>query len=223
VIVIWDDNSSNNYTYLGMWDIKQPQLRPQPLLIKASVALIGNPSPEVPSNEQSLAIAPDGSHVALGFGNHILLGKPAIVGKRIIWQQDQPNRLIGQLNTLQGVVWSGDGKRLFGVASNLALNYVLGWDLARQPGDLLRFGIPMEATAFTCLAAYPGADKGMFAAGTMDGKIYIWDGQTRKLPVRTLVSPSIQKPVHMLAWSPDAQWLAASYADNDVTILIWKI
>jgi WD40 repeat protein len=100
---------------------------------------------------------------------------------------------------------------------------VLGWDLARQPGDLLRFGIPQEAATFTCLAAYPGSGKQMFASGTQDGKIYIWDGQTRKLPVRTLVDPSIQQSVQMLAWSPDGQWLAASYADNDVTILIWKI
>lgn len=225
VIATWNDNSGNNYTYLGMWDIQQPQLRPQPLLIKASAAQYNSPSQTgIPINLQSLAISPDASRVALAFNDHILLGKPEIVGQRVVWRQDEPNRLIDKLNAVQGVVWSGDGKRLCSVASNIGgLNYVLGWDLAQQPGDELRFGIPQEAATFTCLVACPGAGEQMFAAGTQDGKIYFWDGQTRKLPARTLVDPAIQQPVQMLAWSPDGQWLAASYADNNVTILIWKI
>lgn len=224
VIATWDDNSNNDYTYLGMWDTMQPQLRPQPLLIKASVALSGSPSQiGIPPDEQSLAISPDGSRVALAFNDHILLGKPEIVGKSVVWQQDEPNRLLDQFNAVQGVAWAGDGKHLFGVAEDTATNYVLGWDLALQPDDQLRFGIPQDAAEFTCLATYPKADKEMFAAGTKDGKIYIWNGQVRKLPVRTLVSPSIQQSVLMLAWSPDGQSLAASYADNYATILIWKI
>jgi serine/threonine protein kinase len=226
VIATWDDNSSIDSIHLGMWDIKRPRLRPQPLQIKAIAAVYDSRSSQdyIPENRQSLAISPDASRVALAFYDHISLGKPEIVGQRVVWRQDQPNRLIGQYNTVQGVVWSGDGKRLCSVAETIdGLSYVLGWDLAHQPGDQLRFGIPQKAAAFTCLAACPGAGKQMFAAGTQDGKIYIWDGQMRKLPVRTLVDPSIQQRVQMLAWSSDGQWLAASYADNDVTILIWKI
>jgi eukaryotic-like serine/threonine-protein kinase len=96
--------------------------------------------------------------------------------------------------------------------------------LTAKSADLLRFGIPQDATGFTYIVAYPKVDKSMFAAGTEDGKIYIWDGQTMKLPVRTLISPpSIKGGILSLAWSTDGQWLAASYGDIDVTILIWKI
>jgi WD40 repeat protein len=63
----------------------------------------------------------------------------------------------------------------------------------------------------------------MFAAGTKDGKIYLWSGETRKLPIRTLATPDINAAVVALSWSPDGQWLAASYEDPDATILIWKI
>lgn len=228
VIVIWEIDGANNdfYTCLGMWDIKQPQLRPKPLVIKASAASYNYTTNNslILSANQSLATSPDATRIAFASDNYVLIGTPEIVGNQVVWRQDRPNRLIDRLNNINGIAWSGDGKRLVGIATNTyEIDYVLSWDLARQPDDRLRFGIPMDAAGFSCLAAYPKADKALFAAGTTDGKIYIWNGQTRKLPVRTLVSPSIQQPVHMLAWSPDAQWLAASYDDNDVTILIWKI
>ncbi|WP_165422793.1 serine/threonine-protein kinase [Ktedonosporobacter rubrisoli] len=226
VIVTWEESSSDDSFYLGMWDITQPQLRAQPLVIKASAAIYDMATIEigVPSNEQSLAISSDATHVALACNDRILLGQAEIAGGQVVWKQQQPDRLIEQLNTIHGVVWSGDGKRLVGVASNLTgSHYVLSWDLTRRSDDVLRFGIPKDAKVFSCLAAYPKADKGMFAVGTTDGKIYLWNGQPGALPVRTLISPSIQKRVQMLAWSPDGQWLGASYADSDVTILIWKI
>lgn len=218
LVVIWD-NVHDDFIYIGMWDITQPQLRPQPTAIKASVAFLSYDLIYL-----VLAISPDATTISLASSKGLLLGKTEIKGNKVVWEQSQQIQAKGIFGSLNGAIWSGDGQRLLGITDGFGpLNVVFGWDPVNQPRTLLRFGIPQDAAEFTYIAAYPKADKRLFAAGTKDGRIYVWNGQTRTLPVRVLFSPAIQGKVEMLAWSPDGQWLAASYNDIDVTILIWKI
>jgi WD40 repeat protein len=63
----------------------------------------------------------------------------------------------------------------------------------------------------------------LVAAGTKDGNVIIWNYLKNTQPAGTLNSGGLNAEVLALAWSADGQWLAASYKDNDSTILIWKI
>jgi serine/threonine protein kinase len=218
-IAIWNSRpSEDNVYHLGMWDITQPAQEPQPLSPQGRLSAVP---------QQPLPIAPDGQQVAIGTLEGILLGTPAIVDNKVAWLPSRPPLLIKQsipYGSANFLIWGSGGKRLIGIIDGEGVDTIVGWDFARQSDDLLRFGIPSDAPLkFTALATHPSATNNMFAAGTGDGKIYLWSGETRKLPIRTLASPDISATVEALSWSPDGQWLAASYDDPDATILIWKI
>lgn len=69
----------------------------------------------------------------------------------------------------------------------------------------------------------PHASTPMVAAGTSTGSIYLWNIAAGASPLRQLDVNAIQAEVQSLAWSSDGQWLAASFADDNCTILIWKL
>jgi WD40 repeat protein len=70
---------------------------------------------------------------------------------------------------------------------------------------------------------YPNTLKNLYAAGTRNGLVYLWDEQAGQLPIRILKGGAIQGSVITLAWSPDGAWLAASYDDSDASIAIWGL
>ena len=200
----------------------QPAQNPQPLLVQGLLTNISSRA-----KAQSLAIASDDVQIAIGTLKGVLTGTLAIVGNKVTWSPSRPplptRQKILNVGSADLLDWGTGNKRLMGIMDGGALTAVVGWDLAGQPDDLLRFGIPSDALDFTALATHPSATSTMFAAGTKDGKIYLWNGETRKLPFRTLVPPGISAQVMALSWSSDGQWLAASYQDTDATILIWKV
>jgi WD40 repeat protein len=226
-IAIWNGNHSEegDVYHLGMWDVTQPAQNPQPLSTQGMLGFLEASSSFKGSS--GLPVAPDGRQVAIGTAKEgVLLGTLAIVDNKVVWMPSRsplPIRNTIQYGSADFLIWGSGGRRLIGIIGELVLDTIVGWDFASQSDDLLRFGIPPEASEFTALATHPRATSNMFAAGTKDGKIYLWSGETRKLPVRTLASPDINATVLTLSWSPDGQWLAASYEDTDATILIWKI
>jgi serine/threonine protein kinase len=219
-IATWTATGLDDGFYLGMWDITQPAQNPQPLLTPGQLSTIYS------IKAQYLPVAPDGQRVAVSTLKEVLIGTMAIVDNKVVWQPSRPPLLIKK-NSYGGsadlLSWGAGDRRLVGIGDMGPLNTIFGWDLSGQSDDLLRFGIPSDASEFTTLVTHPSAKSNMFAAGTKDGKIYLWSGETRKLPIRTLASPDIDANVLALSWSPDGQWLAASYKDSDATILIWKI
>jgi WD40 repeat protein len=220
---IWDaSGSSVDAFYLGMWDITKPTQNPQPLLMQGMLTLV---STDI--KEQALAIAPDGLQVAIDTYKKVLTGTVAIMDNKVAWLPSRPplltRKTIPNSGSADLLSWGSGGRRLMGILDGGYFTTIVGWDMVGQSDDLLRFGIPPDAPDFTTLVTHPSAASTMFAAGTADGQIYLWSGETRKLPLRTLASPDISAKVIALAWSSDGQWLAASYQDTDATILIWKV
>jgi WD40 repeat protein len=157
----------------------------------------------------------------------VLVGTPQIINNKVTWQASIPTPLTRGGNETFGspdlLEWGSGGKRLVCIYNSAPFSFMLAWNLAGKPDEPLRFGMPSEALNFTALATHPQPTNNMFAAGTENGTIYLWSGETKKMPIRTLATPDITATVLALSWSPDGQWLAASYKDNDATILIWKI
>ncbi|HEY4386733.1 MAG TPA: WD40 repeat domain-containing serine/threonine-protein kinase [Ktedonobacteraceae bacterium] len=220
---IWSLVSMDTGYYLGMFDLSQTAQQPQPLLMSEQLS-----SSSLNFKGQSCPMPPDGRRLAIATLQGVLVGSPQIMNNKVTWQANASVPLTkGKENGIFGspilLEWGSGGKRLICIYDSIPFNIMLGWDLAGKPNEPLRFGIPPEAPDFTALATHPKPTNNMFAAGTENGTIYLWSGETKKMPIRTLAAPDITDTVLALSWSPDGQWLAASYKDNDATILIWKI
>ncbi|HEV2660808.1 MAG TPA: hypothetical protein VGU68_09415, partial [Ktedonobacteraceae bacterium] len=76
---------------------------------------------------------------------------------------------------------------------------------------------------YSALACNPARTNPGFATGNQSGEVYLWQFADKSSPLKTLDSNGITEAVTALAWSHDGHWLAASFSDDNASILIWKI
>jgi serine/threonine protein kinase len=170
-----------------------------------------------------LAVAPDGSTVAIALYDGVAVGHVGLVGGTPTWQPltadlqfDKPNY------EAYGVTWAPIGKVVGSFYNvNGSSLYFWNWPKSKSPVQILQANA--EITTMAWCPAPANAQTYLVAAGTKDGNVIIWNYLKNTQPAGTLNSGGLNAEVLALAWSADGQWLAASYKDNDSTILIWKI
>ncbi|GHO46489.1 WD40 repeat domain-containing protein [Ktedonospora formicarum] len=131
--------------------------------------------------------------------------------------------------SLYGATWASDGESLVGSNSYTpgiyffsTLEKTLKLRKVRMPSSF-RKSVVDDDVRVSSVACSPTPS--MVAMGTSGGEIWLWNLQENSLPVgEPLTSNSIgARKVQALSWSPDGKWLAASYADVNASILIWKV
>src|SRR5262249_20764146 len=155
------------------------------------------------------------------------VGKLDVQGNAFKWNPASYSPLVNTTskysNGVKTLAWTASGNGIIGIVDDgYPGNKLLGWDLKNSPKDAFLFNTPSNNTYLTTVVTYPTTDKTLFAAGSKDGSVYIWNTNQNNLPARTLHSGGITAEVLSLAWSGDGQWLAASYKDKDATILVWS-
>ncbi|GCE02761.1 serine/threonine-protein kinase [Dictyobacter aurantiacus] len=173
------------------------------------------------------------SLLAVQYNNQITVGQVTISDKAY-W------RARGHISVpmnMQRMAWTPDGKSLLAVygTTNADMNK---WSLgiipiqnvlsstsqkAVQPvSELTLPDFPTIADEYTCIAA----TSRMVAIGDSRGEISIWKLSTDSAsssPPTKLRTSGIQAAVQQLSWSQDGKWLAASFVDQQSSILIWKL
>jgi serine/threonine protein kinase len=219
LVAVWNDpKPGTKQSYLGMWDIQQPDLKPQPARLNQ---LLTSRAPLDP--QRALAVTSDGTRIAICTTNGAMVGSPAIVNNAVIWQPASPGLLqyqSGSTNGIQALAWSNGGSSLLGLPQNKPNNKIIIWNIPQAASDL---PAPSSSTYFSALAFAPSAGQSQIAAGTEEGNIYIWNEDGGSIPVRTLNSGGVQGKVITLSWSFDGQWLAASYNDAQSSVLVWEL
>ncbi|MBO0783404.1 MAG: protein kinase, partial [Ktedonobacteraceae bacterium] len=229
VVVGWYTTSDTDKSHLSMFDITKPTLSPTPVTIPDSLSVF-SPSKELgASSVQALAVARDGTSIGLAASKGALVGTAEIAGNKVVWKPRLPHALLWKKdqnygNSVQTLTWTYNNNGLIALVDALTLNVVTGWNLKDNPDEPIKFGMPSEAPDFTTIAIRPVANRSVLAAGAKNGKIYLWDGNANTiLPSRTLSAGDIQGYPLTLTWSPDGQWLAASFNDNEASIVLWRI
>ncbi len=218
VLIILNVVSNSPYqTSLRIYDPGQPAQVLQPALIN------GGPT-NLTEDSLPAALAPDGSTFALSIGTAdltqgVLVGKVSIADMQVQWQ---PNPLMKTRDEVKSIAWSPGGHYL-AAAAPADIGQILNvWD-ATQHYQPLKPGPDLTniSERLNCIAWSP-TKQFQLAAGSSSGKVYLWTIQaTGASRARTL--PGIAGRVTALNWSPDGQWLAASYDDNLDSILIWRL
>ncbi len=219
------DTGIGGPTQLGLWDTTQPTLRFTP----ATIAEQLNPGPDL-VNERLLSIPSDGSRLALGLDQGVLVGDATVVGTKVKWQhlsnilKFEPQ---GFVNAADALGWTHKGDYIlalnaggFGSAPKIA---EWNWNKQQDPNQAPpTLGMPETSTALTTLAISPKPLLGFIASGSKKGPVYIWD-VNNKGGLPAFILNGISAEVTALAWSSDGKWLAASYNDTNASIRIWNI
>ncbi len=220
------NDPNNNKFMLRLWDTGQPKVEPQPVVFQGYFSQPTAATASIATN--AAAFSPDGSQLAiLPHGKTVLIGRVSIVGNATKWQlthslQIQTDELF---NDNVGVGWSADGNSVVALANNPYKQGLVYWNMREnkpQPHALI---IPDNdsSTQFTTLACNPVSTNPGFATGNQNGEVYLWQFADNSSPLKTLDSNGITQTVTALAWSRDGHWLAASFSDDNASILIWKI
>jgi WD40 repeat protein len=112
-------------------------------------------------------------------------------------------------DTIIGLAWSPDGKRLASGAHNRVINI---WNMANKRS----FSLRGHNGPVNCLAWSP--DQRLLASGSADHTICIWNTNTWQLQHRLTGHESV---VYSIAWSPRHKMLASGSWDN--TIRLWNV
>lgn len=210
---------------LGLWDTQKPTLQPKP----ASISGVLAPS-EYESTYRCLVASPDGTRLAIGTTQGALVGNSTLAGNNVLWQPASFNPLqylpgLHSGNSIDQMAWmwiKQGGQALLAITQGNP-NTFGGWDVGSSKPTFANLSRGLNnAPNFTAMAVYPNNQKWLYAAGTQDGKVYLWD-QSVYLPFRILNGGSIKGRIITLAWSPDGAWLAASYDDSNASIAIWSL
>jgi WD40 repeat protein len=132
-------------------------------------------------------------------------------------QADHPTfTLSGHLQEVTGVAVARDGKT---IASSSADGTVRLWS-AKVNGitseqQVLHHPTPARAVACTP----PGAEHNYAVSGTADGKLYIWDLDSKSgEPLKELTGH--RRAVNCIAFSPNGKWFVSG--GDDMEILLWE-
>lgn len=203
-------------TDLALWNMHRPGQKALTFRIKEALPFVLN-------GGNCAAVSPGGSTLVLCAGIGLQPGHLDTSGKAALW------RPIGSAlsvdgNSLGQVAWSSDGHYVAGIPASSSDNGLVGvWDATRQ----YQLALPSLAassvpTPVVAMAWSPASSGSQLALGGDDGNIYLWNVGRSPEPARIL-SRNIQGSVTSLAWSADGRWLAASYDDNLITILLWRM
>ena len=223
LVAVWNDPTQSGVPgYLGLWDTQQPDLTIQPA--RMSEVFTTRTSLDL---RCTLAVTQDRTRMAICTTNGALIGSAEIIDNAVAWQSVWPDLLQYQpgsnLNEVKALAWSAKGGNLLVLPKNGTRNTLMAWGLVQNVKKLDPFPALSPAIHFNAIAVSPTTDKSMFAAGTEEGEIYLWNGDVSNIPFRTLKSGGIRGKVLSLSWSFDGQWLAASYDDQKASILLWKL
>jgi serine/threonine protein kinase len=206
-------------SHIQIWAALSTQTR-QSLTARLLPGSLSSPNPN--DTAPLLAVAPDGSTIALGLSNGVAVGKVSLTGAAPSWRQLTATLPFDQLlGDPAAVTWSPDGRNI-GSFYTLGSSQLCFW---HWPGAAKKPALVISSDAtLTMMAWCPAASSSLLATGTQDGNILIWNQAKKKdQHVGSLNSGGVNAEVLALAWSADGNWLAASYKDNNSSILLWKI
>jgi WD40 repeat protein len=201
-------------------------LQPKP----ASISGVLAPS-EYESIYRCLEPSPDGTRLAIGTTQGALVGSSTLAGNNVRWQpasfnplQYLPGQHSGNAIDQLAWMWVKQGGQALLAITQGNPNTFGGWNISSSKPKFVNASSGLNnAPNFTAIAAYPNNQKWLYAAGTQDGKVYLWEQSAQLLPFRILNGGSIKGRIITLVWSPDGTWLAASYDDSNASIAVWGL
>lgn len=202
---------------LKIWNIQHPQSSP------VVVTINQEPTLDLLTPHNLLAISSNGSAIAVGTATGIQVGQVRTTGKQAVWQALSP--LLSLQNNVAAIIgWSADGRFVAALNdTSVSAGYLGVWD-ATQNYALAQPALELSVLASgpSCFAWGPASQKHLLAISGVNGQVALWNVGGNAAPQRTLPG-SIAGTVTALAWSADGQWLAASYNDAASSIVIWKV
>ncbi len=214
--------SLNQAFFAWEWDIGNPQLQSKPATVPTG--LVSDPS-EIPEAVVLLA-SPNGKLVAVGMASNFVLGQFNLQGDTTHWNQVGP---ILQFSadtpyTILGVTWSPDSRFVVALGDASPTKFY-AWDTQNLNQPPIIFQLPASAAKLLTTAWCPVTGSSLLAAGSQNGNVFLWNVGQSQFPARQLNTPANLQgsPITGLTWSHDGRWLAASYKDNNDTILVWKL
>ncbi len=215
-------STTTSSSILYVWDAEHPQRQlaaiSLPYLLQTTSSM----------NIGPLASSPHDAHMlALGTTNGVVLGTLTFTGQNVTFKQNRILQLATQAAPQDGsdpigaITWDNGGTYLAAIPDQSSTaQAVTIWNVQSQQSYNART-LPTQTTSITTLLWCPAPSSTLFAAGTTNGQVYIWDFSGNTSPTRTL--QGINASITALAWSADGQWLAAAYQDTNDSILVWKI
>lgn len=210
---------------LGLWDSQKPALQCRSTSINGVLS-----SSEYESMYRNLASSLDGTRLAIGTTQGALVGSTELTSTKVLWKPASFNPLQlhhGQSsgNAIDQLAWlrDQDGQSLLSITQGKP-NILVGWNIdSRDPDTPINVSEDLNNPPnFTAIAACPDTQKYLYAAGTQDGKVYLWE-KAENIPTRILNGGTVNGRIISLAWSHDGAWLAASYDDSDASIAVWSV
>ncbi len=205
---------SSSSNIVALWNPAQPTQTPTPVSFSDVIS--------------ALAFSPVTAQLAIALPNAIVIGQAAIVGNRTTWKAGAHSLQTNNLGLgADTITWSPDETFLAAANKSLSPPVIDIWNW-KQGSTITSPIVPDSSTMLTALAWSPAAGSPLLADGTKNGSVLIWKID-RSSPVsggnlyphQTLNGLSAE--VFSLAWSPDGQWLAASYKDVNSSILVWSV
>jgi WD40 repeat protein len=185
------------------------------------------------NTDNALTLPPASSNglVAVVHNKSIVVGQIDVTTNPPSWRQ---RTKIGVFpvnsNSLKDAHWSANSTYLVGFDGAPGTLIYTPWrpDLPGGKQLTYKLGFPDASDGsgpdiITCIATNPASLSPGLAGGTFDGSIYLWNFRANGQPVRKLDSNGIAQDTVSVAWSPDGRWLAASFLDQNTSILIWKL
>lgn len=183
-------------------------------------------------NFTSLAVSPDGSKIAMSLFDTLQIGQVVFTGQTPQWQMlislkeppDQAIRVAG----LGQVAWTADSKQIIAASAGSSDGGPAFWNWQESNPQVQPLNPPAPTSAaagipdVAAIQGNPSAGSAAFAIGYNNGTIYLWNTTAGTGPVRALET-GISQSVGALAWSHDGQWLTASFADTNASMLVWQI
>jgi WD40 repeat protein len=186
--------------------------------------------------DNALTLPPASSNglVAVVHNKSIVVGQIDVTTNPPSWRQRTKIGVLpvkaGNPDQLKGGRWSANGTYLVGFGVEPGTLLYLPWQQDQQGGKQLTYKLAVPDASdgsgpdiITCIATNPASLSPGLAGGTFDGSIYLWNFRANGQPVRKLDSNGIAQDTVSVAWSPDGRWLAASFLDQNTSILIWKL
>lgn len=199
---------------LSAWNVQQPQQKPFTTTISQTL------TSDLSTTINLVSVSPDGSTVAIGTSQGVLLGQLNTSSNPITWQQH--SSLLSLNNQeINALAWSADGHYI--AALNSVNNAVGVWDVTNKYSQVL---LNLDTSHITGqlkhLTWSSNVQSPALALGGTDGQVLLLNVGGSLTVLRTLPG-SIASEMTALAWSHDGQWLASSYKDIASSILLWRM
>jgi WD40 repeat protein len=156
-----------------------------------------------------VCFGPDGKAVASGLSDKLVNSVPTEFTIKI-WDADKGEEIAtlrGPTGEVNGVCFSGDGRRLASAANDMTVKV---WDVARGQEVVTFKG---HRAAVNSVSFRRGGK--WLASASSDRTVKIWDAAGNQ---EVLTLERHYSPVHSVCFSPDGKRMASAGADNRVTI-----